>query len=134
METDSQIHEIEQDQHIEEDFNCFPSKTYCVKTGCGKLYITICKNDGQILKVISNRKSAFRCDLTFFDALNRQTSFMTNRELEQAIDDLRGGEMHKCKNFNISVKSAWKRGELGAYSCADAVARCLERELNEVSE
>ncbi len=116
-----------------DDFENWDSTTTAVQTGCGKLYITVVKHEGQILKVITHRKSNFECDLTFFDALNRQTSFQTNRELEQTINDLRGAEGQKeghfCRKYGIQVRSAIKQGMLGAYSCADAVARVLEREI-----
>jgi len=115
------------------EFDKFESKTYKVYTGCGNIYITVCREDGQIVKTILHRKSNCRCDLTFFDALNRQTSFMTNRELEQTIEDLQGNDLpkegHYCHNYNISVKGRIKSGELGAYSCADAIAKCLKLEV-----
>jgi hypothetical protein len=118
-----------------EGFDHWQSKTYSYKVGCGKLFVTIISDEGQIVRVITHRKSVFDCDLTFFDALNRQTSFQTNRELEQTIKDLRGNDMpkegHFCRKYGIAVKSALKRGDLAGYSCADAVARALENETKE---
>lgn len=117
-------------------FEFFNSRTYQIYTGCGNIYITICKEEGQIVKTIIHRKSVCRCDLTFFDTMNRQTSFQTNRELEQAIMDLQGNdhprEGHFCHNYNITVRGKIKQGLLGAYSCSDAVARCLKREIDEI--
>ena len=124
------------DQNL--DLESFPSLTFAFQVGCGKLFITVIHHEGQIIKVITHRKSVFLCDLTFFDALNRQTSFVTNRELEQAIEDLKGFEgvphaSHYCQNYNVTVKSALKNGRLGAYSCSDAVARALEKAIDEIS-
>ena len=119
----------------DEDFDFFNSRTYPINTGCGKLFITVCSLNGQIVKVIAHRKSVFHCDLTFFDALNRQTSFMTNRELEQTIEDLKGNdspkEGHYCTKYNVTVKTKIKAGEMGAYSCADAMARAIEKDIKE---
>ena len=118
------------------EFDSFQSSTYKVYTGCGNVYITVCREEGQIVKTILHRKSNCRCDLTFFDALNRQTSFMTNRELEQVIKDLQGNDFpkegHYCHNYNVTVKTRIKNGEMGAYSCADAIAKCLKREVTNV--
>lgn len=118
-----------------DEFESYQSKTYRVATGCGHMFITICSIDGQIIRVIIHRKSVCECDLTFFDALNRQTSFQTNRELEQTIQDLRGNDLpregHYCKNYNARIKGIIKRGGMGAYSCADAVGLVIRKEIDE---
>jgi len=120
-------------------FDSFDSATYSVYCGCGHIYITILSKEGTIIKVIAHRKSKFRCDITFFDALNRQTSFQTGRELEQVIDDLRGvsadfgKEAHFCQNYNITVKAKLKQGLLAGLSCADAVAKALEKEIERLT-
>jgi hypothetical protein len=119
---------------MSDGFEYTPSRTYCVYTGCGNIFITVCSVEGQIVRVITHRKSVCECDLTFFDALNRQTSFQTNRELEQAISDLRGNDLpkdgHFCRKYNASVKGKIKQGILGGYSCADAVAKVIEKEIH----
>jgi len=123
---------------MSEDFDSWTSRTYSFQVGCGKIFITVVSYAGQIIKVITHRKSIFACDLTFFDALNRQTSFQTNRELEQAIDDLMGNEHpregHFCHKYGIKVKSAVKQGKLGAFSCVDAVSQAIRKEISELSE
>jgi hypothetical protein len=115
------------------DFETFDNATYCFWTGCGKLYVTVLSKEGSLVKVIANRKSRYHCDITFFDALNRSASFASARELEQVIEDLRGFEhgkdAHKCVNNNITVKAKEKQGFLTALSCADAVSRALEKEV-----
>jgi len=134
MEENQQVYKSGSDEHL--DFDTWQSKTYRVYTGCGNIYITICREDGQIVKTIIHRKSNCRCDLTFFDSLNRQTTFMTNRELEQTITDLLGNDLpkegHYCHNYNITVKGKMKQGLMGAYSCSDAIARALKREIDEI--
>ena len=118
---------------LEEDVELFDSKTYRTNVGCGHFYITVCKKDGQIVRVIIYPKRDFDCDITFFDALNRQTTFQTNRELEQAVKDLKGNdhpkEGHYCKGYGIKVKSAMKSGKFWGYSCADAVSQILTKEI-----
>ena len=119
-----------------DSFDCKHSKTYIAHTGCGKLFVTVVFFDRQIIRVIAHRKSSFECDVTFFEALNRQTTFMTNRELDQVIYDLKGNEDqregHFCKNYSIAVKAYMKKGLIGAYSCTDAVARVLEKAIEEM--
>ena len=82
-----------------------------------------------------SRKGHCECDATFFEILSRLTSFATNRELEQAIKDLKGNDHpqfgHFCRKFHAGVKGLIKRGGLGAYSCSDAVARVLEKETED---
>ena len=119
---------------MNDDFDVFDSATYCIFTGCEKIYIIVDSIEGTIVKVrvVRNSKKS-HCDLTFFDALNRGASFASARELEQVIEDYRGFEhgkdAHKCVNYNITVKAKEKQGLLTALSCADAVSKALEREV-----
>ena len=117
-----------------ENFEFWDSATYRVLTGCGHLYVTVCSMEGSIIKVIAHRKTSFMCDITFFDLMNRATTFMTNRDPEQAVEDYRGNyhqkEGHYCEKCHVGVKGSIKRGELAAYSCADAVSRVLEKEIS----
>lgn len=119
-----------------EDFDSIPSKTYRVYVGCGNIFITVCRVEGQVVKVILHRKSACICDISFFDALNRLCSFATNHDLEMVLDDLRGNDLpkdgHFCQQYGIAVKSKMKQGFLGAYSCADAVVKAVEAEIGGV--
>lgn len=114
----------------DEKFNMttYKSITWKVQTGCGKLYITILFNeDGSLHKVLIPRTSKFQCSVTMRDGLARQATFQGRRDLKQLVKDLRCDEKHACDGFNVSVKSAIKNGEMGAYSCADAVAKVIEK-------
>jgi hypothetical protein len=109
------------------------SRTYSILCGCGKLYVTVYDMPEGGKNVLIHRKSTFACDMTLLDALQRQTTFQTRRELKQAIKDLKGNDDprlgHRCEKFHIGIKGAIKQGKLAAYSCSDAIARILEREV-----
>lgn len=111
--------------------NFKPSKTAKVLTGCGNIYITLdYDSDGKIHKVRMQRTSKLHCSLAVLDPLFRSITFETRRDIKQAIKDHKGREDTACKKFNIKVKAGMKKGELSAFSCSDAIARVLERELN----
>lgn len=121
-------------QNVEQiDLKSNPSKTYKIVTGCGNVYITLDYKDGKIDRIRFQRNSKLKCPITMLDALGRQTTYEIRRDVEQAIEDLRGGEDHRCDTYSIVVKSALKQGKLAAYSCQDAVAKVLERELKGAS-
>jgi len=69
--------------------------------------------------------------------LFRSATFQSRRDIQQAIKDNKAafdpktGVVEHCDKFNISIKAAMKRKELAAYSCSDALARCLEIILKE---
>ena len=118
---------------MKEDFDSWKSQTWGVPVGCGKLYINICWQDGQVVKVSAFHKSSFSCDATFFESLNRQTTFQTNREIEQTIKDLMGNDDprlgHFCQKFHAGLKGIIKKGGIVGYSCSDALAKCLEKAI-----
>jgi hypothetical protein len=111
--------------------NIRKSKTYKVVCGCGNLYITCDYKDDKLHKVRLQRTSKLLCSLSVLDPLFRSVTFETRRDIRQAIKDHKGREDLKCKQFNIKVKAAMKKGELAAWSCTDAIARVLEKVLEE---
>jgi hypothetical protein len=117
------------------DLEAYPSATYQVKVGCGHLHVTVVYYEGKVYNVFIHRKSKapqVKCDIIWFDGLQRQTTFQTRREMIQVIKDLRGNDDpvqgHYCQQFNIYLKGLIKKGKLAAYSCQDAVARVLYKE------
>ena len=116
----------------EEGFTYKPSKTWKVLTGCGNIYITADFTTGGLHKIRLQRSSKLKCPLSVLTPLFRSATYQSRRDIEQSIDDHKAkldpqsGQMDCCDMFNASVKGAWKRGELAAYSCSDALARVLE--------
>lgn len=114
----------------------YPCKNYKIKVGCGNLYISVIYNEDKPHNVLIHRKSKCACDMTFFDALQKQSTFQTRRDISQLIKDLKGSlqEKNYCQKFNASLKEAIKEGNLAAFSCSDAVARVLRNELKKEKE
>jgi hypothetical protein len=105
------------------------SKTYCVYVGCGKIYVTVDRDDENFQRICINRNSKdLKCPLTAIDSLNRSATFKAKREPRQVVKDELGSERHCCDTFDIAVKSRMKAKKLAAYSCSDAIARVLMRE------
>ena len=121
----------------EEGFNYKPSKTWKVLTGCGNLYITADFTNEGVHKVRLQRTSRLKCPLSILNPLYRSATYQSRRDIEQSIEDHKArldpqsGKFECCDQFNASIKGAWKRGELAAYSCSDALARVLEIILKE---
>lgn len=99
----------------------YPSCTYCIKVGCGKLYITIMYDSARRFKrVFIPRNSKFKCDLVTRDGLARIATFEGKRSLKQAIKDLGGSRANHCDAYNVSCQAA---------SCSDAVSIALKKWL-----
>ena len=122
-----------------EAFPCKSSKTFKCFVGCGNIYVNVeLDEEGKPHKVRMQRTSKTHCSPTTLDSLFRSCTFETRRDIKQAIKDHRakvdisnkdvGYEV--CDMFNIGVKSKMKQGELAAYSCSDAIARVLERVID----
>lgn len=77
------------------------------------------------------RTSKLHCSLSLLNPLFRSCTFQTRRDITQAIKDHKGTETDACEKFTIVTKSIMRGGTLVAYNCADAIARVLERILNE---
>ena len=117
---------------IEAFENVRKSKTYRVLTGCSFVYVTVeHDSDGKLHKIKLQRTSKLHCSLAILDPLFRSCTFESRRDIKQAIKDHKGREDTACKMCNIKVKSAMKKGELAAWSCSDAIARVLEKVLDE---
>ena len=135
MEKVSTLSETLQEQPL--GFGYKSSKTFKVLTGCGNIYITADFTNKGLHKIYMQRCSKLHCSPTILNPLFRSGTFQSRRDIKQAIKDNKAtfdsktGIMECCDKFNITVKSVGKVGELWAYSCADALARCLEIVLKE---
>jgi hypothetical protein len=113
----------------EDAFPFWSSVTAKVKVGCGNLYITIGFNEiGEPVWVRIPRNSKFKCSLTIRDSLARQSTYqLLAGAQKQLIKDLICSEGQTCEEYNIAVKSAVKQGKLAGYTCGDAVARVIQK-------
>jgi len=110
-----------------------PSKTYKVLVGCGNIYITTdYKENGDLHKIRLQSTSKLKCSPSLLHPLFSSATFQSRRDIKQSIKDHKGSEVDACEKFNISIKSAMKQGKLAAYNCSDAIARVLERVLDEI--
>lgn len=123
-----------------EPFIGIESKTFKVLTGCGNVYITADFKDNILHKIRMQRTSKLHCSPTVLNSLFRSVTFETRRDIKQAIKDHKGSQEDVCEKFNIVIKSQMRGGGLVAYSCTDAIARVLEKiveengKLNEIPE
>jgi hypothetical protein len=125
METASSVSKDVQDKYLR-------SKTYRVATGCGSVYITADFNsDNSLHKIYMQRTSKLSCSPSLLAPLFRSATYQGRRDIQQAIKDHKGSLVDACDKFNVSLKNRMYNGELVAYNCSDAVARCLEIILKE---
>ena len=93
-----------------------------VSTGCGNLYITINSDEqGRPFEVFTQMGKAGGCAASQLEAIGRLVSlaFRTGIEVKSRIEQLR----------NIRCPSpSWEKG-VRIFSCADALARVIERRL-----
>jgi len=106
------------------------STTYRVFVGCGNIYITIDYNkDNSIHRIRIQRTSKFKCPIIMRDSLARQATFQARRDIGQLVKDLKGNPYNACDSYNITITSKMKNNELAGYSCADAISKIIEREV-----
>jgi len=103
-----------------------PSVTYGatikMKTGCGNLYVTINEDENGICEVFSTLGKAGGCAASQTEAISRLVSLALRSEVspEPIIEQLKG---IRCPN------PIWQDGEK-ILSCADAIAKALEKYLS----
>jgi ribonucleoside-diphosphate reductase alpha chain len=91
--------------------------TYKMHTECGNLYVTVTKQDEKPFEVFTSMGKAGGCASAQCEAISRLVSIALRSEIEPAeiINQLKG---IKCHNANEKVSS-----------CADAIAKALEKEV-----
>ena len=91
-------------------------------TGCGKMYVTIGKDNGQVIEVLAVLGKGGNCAAAQNEAITRAVSLglkygVPLKEYMKELSDI------KCPY------STWEDGDQKK-SCADAIARVLKGELN----
>ncbi len=116
------IHEIKKEIAPRPRPEVIIGTTTKVSTGCGNLYVTInIDEDGKPFELFTQMGKAGGCAASQLEATGRLVSlaFRANIEVKSIIEQLR----------NIRCPSpSWEKGQR-IFSCADAIARVVERRL-----
>ena len=116
------IHEIKKEIAPRPRPEVIIGTTTKVSTGCGNLYVTInIDEDGKPFELFTQMGKAGGCAASQLEATGRLVSlaFRANIEVKSIIEQLR----------NIRCPSpSWEKGQR-IFSCADAIARVIERRL-----
>ncbi|MEJ5361011.1 MAG: vitamin B12-dependent ribonucleotide reductase [Spirochaetota bacterium] len=101
-------------------------KTLKMNTGCGSLYVTINEDEHGLFEVFATMGKAGGCAASQTEAVSRliSLSLRSGIEPQQIIKQLKGV---RCPN------QAWVKGGR-IYSCADAIAKAMERYINPDAE
>ncbi|MEW6525286.1 MAG: vitamin B12-dependent ribonucleotide reductase [Spirochaetota bacterium] len=101
-------------------------KTLKMNTGCGSLYVTINEDEHGLFEVFATMGKAGGCAASQAEAVSRliSLSLRSGIEPQQIIKQLKGV---RCPN------QAWVKGGR-IYSCADAIAKAMERYINPDAE
>jgi len=96
--------------------------TRMVRTGCGKLYVTINRDEHGPFELFATMGKAGGCASSQAEAIARMVSlaFRCGIPIDDVIRQLRGIRCHQ---------PAWEAGGERILSCADAVAKVIERAL-----
>lgn len=128
---ESQVLQVEKDKPVERPvFKIQPrprkeitwGKTLKMNTGCGSLYVTINEDEHGLFEVFATMGKAGGCAASQTEAVSRliSLSLRSGIEPQQIIKQLKGV---RCPN------QAWVKGGK-IYSCADAIAKAMERYIN----
>ncbi len=102
-------------------------KTRAMTTGCGKLYVTINEDEQGPFEIFAQMGKAGGCAASQAEAIARLVSlaFRSGVEPQAVIKQLKGISCHL---------PAWEKGGGKILSCADAIAKALERTLFDKGE
>lgn len=98
-----------------------PGEIVKTTTGCGNLYITVCRVDGKLIELFASLGKAGGCAKAQLEAITRLISVGTRYGMpeEEIIDQLRG---IKCPSPGID-------DGVQVLSCADAISKILKGEI-----
>lgn len=96
------------------------SKTVRMETGCGHLYVTVGRDNGNVIEIFAILGKGGSCATSQNEALTRAISLGLKHgiPLKEYAEELEG---IKCPY------TTWENGEKNA-SCADAIAKVLKEE------
>jgi ribonucleoside-diphosphate reductase alpha chain len=100
-------------------------RTYKTKTGCGTLYVNINSDSYGFCEVFTQMGKSGGCAASNAEAVSRLVSMALRSGIDPAsiVEQLRG--------IRCPIPT-WHEGEM-VLSCADAIARTLEKAINEVA-
>lgn len=100
-------------------------RTYKTKTGCGTLYVNINSDSFGFCEVFTQMGKSGGCAASNAEAVSRLVSLALRSGIDPAsiVEQLRG--------IRCPIPT-WHEGEM-VLSCADAIARTLEKAINEVA-
>ena len=93
-------------------------RTYCVPTGCGKVYIIVNWYEGRVFEVFMQAGKAGGCMSTQTETIGK----LISREGAYGLDAVELVKYLKGIACHMPVEG-------GAKSCTDAIARVLERDI-----
>lgn len=101
-----------------------PSKTVCIDTGCGSLYVTMTFLDGEIFEVFAHMDHADSCMKSQTEAVCRLIS--SGRRYGVPIEEF----IKQLRNIRCGKRGPFSKEE-PVWSCADGISLALRREMDE---
>ncbi len=97
-----------------------------IVTGCGKMYVTISRDEAGLFEVFAALGKSGQCGAAQIEAICRMTSLALRAGIDpqQVVKQLMG---IRCPN------SALNDG-VATLSCADAIAKVLNKKIEEIDE
>lgn len=105
-------------------------ETFCLRTGCGKLYLTINHSDGKILEVFITTGSAGGC-LIYSEATSRLISLAVRGSIpvELIVEQLKS--THSCSSFMFAKGKGIQLAK--GSSCPSAIANQLKAFMDKLA-
>jgi ribonucleoside-diphosphate reductase alpha chain len=107
-------------------------KTVLVKTGCGNLYVTVNKHDGEVFEVFASLGKAGGCASAQLETIGRLLSWglRSGASIEEAILSLSGIHCHESSDDKTNTNRI--RACADAISCA--ISKCINLEKEKTIE
>jgi len=106
--------------------------TYKIEVGCGHLYVTAAKANGDLIEVFATLGKAGGCAMSQLEALTRSISLGLKFGVptQEYINEL---EFIRCPSPALNPNEEVSDSEQ-ILSCADAIAKVLKKELEKKGE